>query len=334
MRSSLALILLASLSSLTIACSGGGECEKAFDKEIECSENPEEAREEAKKFRKMAIAACNAAKDDPAMKAAIKCSKKSTCDEFRACELQARAGEDVEELEGMLSAGKPMDAMQQCSYSIESYQAVPEIKAVCDKAVTAVFADLSDKEMRSDAVYRCTLGSDVKEWMAASAPLKAGCNALLADFQAQVTKQRDEGSEYDYSTCSSYKDLAKALTPDKEAAAELLCNEADQADDYAKAFAEATKNIAEKKTDVPYECQSFLGDKDEFKGSEWYAAKSKELAKLCYGDLGKIVLAGVSSYCLTDAKNVHKYAAEYSLAEGDAALTELLAKTAPECTKE
>ncbi len=333
MNSTLSLFLFASLSSLTIACSGGGECEKAFDKEIECSENPEEARKEAKEFRDMAIAACNAAKSDPEIKAAIACSKKKSCEEFRACGLEARSDKDVKELEGFLAAGNPTEAMQQCSYSIDSYKAVPAIKAVCDKAVTAVFADLSDEEVRKDAIFNCTYGGETKAWLAASAPLKTGCNALLTDFQTRVTKQRDAGSEFDYGTCSSYKDLVEALTPDKQAAAEMLCKEADQADDYAKAVAEATKNIAEKKADVPYECTSFLDDKDEFKGSAWYDTKSKELAKLCFGDLGKIVLAEVSSYCLSDAENAHKYAAEFSLAEGDAELKALLAKTAAECTQ-
>tara|TARA_R110002096_G_scaffold433887_5_gene653980 strand:- start:113975 stop:114976 length:1002 start_codon:yes stop_codon:yes gene_type:complete len=333
MHQLLAATLLACLGVLSLACKDGGECAKAFDKETECSENPEEARKEAKQFRDMAISVCKASKTEPEIKAAIACSKKSSCEEYRACESAARALEDVRQLKEMLDNGKPLEAMQQCSYDLNLYKAVPAVAEICDKAITTVFSDLSDAELRSDLVYSCTLGSEAKEWLAASEPLTNGCMLLLGEFESQATTQRNEGTEYDYSACSSYQDLVKALRPQSIAAAAMLCNEADHAEDYVKAVAEVTKNITENISDVPYECTSFLDDQEELKGSMWYATKSSELAKLCFGDLGKLVLAEVSGYCLTDAKNVHKYASRYSLAESDPQLQELLAKTAAECAK-
>ncbi len=331
MRAQLSLLLLASLSTLALACGGGGECEQAFDQEIKCSEDPVAAKKEAESFRKAAIAACNADKSNPRMKTAIECGKKKSCDEFKACKLQARSADDIKEIEENLAGGKANEAMKTCSYSLETYKAVPAFKAACDKAFTAAFAKLDDKDARDDARYTCTSSTSGKEWLAASEPFKAGCVALKDQLQKLVTTQRDEGTEFDYSTCSSYQDMVKALDEAGAAAAELLCKEADQSDDYAKAIAAAQKNIDEKSASVPYECKSFLDAKEGFAGSEWFAGKASSLAKTCYGDLGKIVLAGVTSYCPLDAKDTHTYAAEFKLADADADLAALLAKTASKC---
>lgn len=332
MRSILSLLLLASLCSIHYACSnGGGECAQAFDKEIECSDDPAAAKKEAKDFRKAAIAACNAAKDNERFKTAIECGKKKTCEEFRACNTKARSADDIKEIEAALGAGDPGKAMKECSYSLETYKAVPEFKAACDKAFAASFKNLEDEEARDDARYTCASSSQAAEWLAASEALKAGCVSLQGQLKALVTAQRDSGAEFDYGLCSGYKDMVKALSAADAPAAETLCNEADQADDFAKAMAAAQKNLDAKSDDIPFECKSFLEDKDKFEGSEWFAEKSKELATLCYGKLGKLALASVESYCPMDAKDTHAFALAFKLGEADAELQGLLDKTADKC---
>lgn len=331
MRSSISIFLLSSLATFSLACGGGGECEQAFDKEIECSENPAEAKKEAKDFRKAAIAACNADKSNPRMKTALECGKKKSCDDFKACKLEARSAEDVKEIEANLAAGEDTEAMKTCSYRLDTYKAVPAFKAVCDKAFTAAFAKLDNKDARDDARYSCTSSSDGKEWIATSEAFKTGCIALKDQLHTIVTKQRDEATEYDYSTCSSYKEMVKALDESGVAASEQLCEEADKAEAFTKAVNAVQKNVAEKQNAVPYECKSFLSDSDKFAGSEWYAGKASELAKACYGDLGKNVLLATTSYCSLDAKDTHAMAAQYKLGEADPELAALLSKTADKC---
>ncbi len=336
MHRSLTLVLLSSLASLSIACGGGGaaECEKAFDKAIECSENPEEAREQAKAIRKEAIATCNEEKSTTDVKASLACAKKSGCDEYRACELERRYGDDVKEIEGLMADGKLSDAIMTCSVRIEAYKAAPAIKAICDKVIAAVFAERSDKDVQDSAEYYCSTDDDVAQWLAVSAPLKAGCTALAADFKVRAMKQRDEGLEAD-STCSSYKKMVKHLTPEKLAAAEMLCSEVRSVEDLEENIAEVTKAISEKTKTIPYACDQYFQYKKPIEGSEWHAAKVKELARLCFGEVGKGILAeATGAGCPYDGEDVHKYAAKYSLAEDDAELAALLKKTAAACTKQ
>lgn len=331
MRTTLSILLLGSLSTLALACGGGGECEQAFDKEIECSDRPDEAKKEMKDMRKAAIAACNADKSNPRMKAAIECGKKKSCDEFEACKLEARSAKDIAEIEENMAAGKNTEAMKTCSYRLDTYKAAPAFKEACEKAFTAAFAKLDNDDARDDARFSCTASGDGKEWIATSPAFKAGCESLKTQLEGIVTKQRDEATKYDYGTCASYKDMVKALDETSVDSSEMLCEEANKAEAFSKAMAAAKTNIDDKKNNVPYECKSFLSDKDKFTGSEWYASKASELAKRCYADLGKVVLAGVTSYCPLDAKDTHAMAAEYKLAEGDAELTALLAKTEDKC---
>lgn len=326
-----ATIFVLLLSTIALGCSKRSECERAFDKELACSDMPDEDKKEMKELRQAKITACNADKSNPRMKLAIRCAKKKTCDEFRTCQLKARSGNDVDVVEESIAAGRVLEALKTCSYRLDSYKAAAAFKEVCEKAFAAVFAKLDDKETRENVHFACTASSDGKEWIAISPTFKAGCEALKTQLEGLITKERDAATEIDYSACAEYKELVNALDDSGVEAAEMLCREAHKAQAYSKAVAAANKNIADKKSNAPYECKSFFSDEDKFSGSEWFAGKAAELATICYSELGKIVLAGVSSHCPLDAKDTHRMAAKYKLAAGDAELAALLTKTEATC---
>jgi hypothetical protein len=328
------ICLTIALSSLGLAaCSGGGVCERALEKEIECSDDPAKAKARIASSRSEAIAFCNDNKDNPQVKAAIECSKEKTCEAFRTCNLAARSAEDVKEIEDLMAANKPIEAMQECSYQLDSYKSIAAMKTVCEKAITASFADLSKDEDRSDARFRCASSSQSKEWLEASEAMKAGCNKLMTEVKALVVTQRDSGAEFNYGNCADYKELVKAIDPANSVQAEALCKEAEKADDFKDAMVAAQESIQKNTKDIPFMCANFLKNKKDFADSEWFNTKAEELAKVCFSDLGKIVLADVSSYCGMDAENTHLYAAEYKLGEKDPELKQLLAKTASKCNK-
>ncbi len=316
----------------TAAC--GGECAQAFDKELECMEDGERKTTMAS-ARDIAIEMCKTKSEDPEVKAAIACGKKATCEEVKACKKEARAQKDIKKISDMVASGEVSKAAQRCSYDLETYKAVGGLKTACDAAFDAAFGKLDDKKVRDDLTYRCGRAKDAADWRDASESMKKGCNGLMAAAKSTITKQRDAGTKYEYSECSGYKALVKALAPKEAAAAELLCAEAKAAEDLTKAAAEVSANLKANKLRIPYRCERFMkmGDK-KLKGSKWHTAKSKELAASCYGgDLGKKVLGKVTTYCLSDAKSVHKYAAQYKLGAADAELAALLTKTQPTCTK-
>ncbi len=336
MKTHLLLLLLSGVSTLSIGCSGGGECATAFDKQLECGDMSDSRKEKAKKYRDEAISACKKSKDDPEIKAAIKCGKVSSCEEYKSCTTAARADGDIQEIEAFLKEGKVGDALGSCKYSLDTFTEVPAFKTACEKAFTAAFAKLDDKEIFSDLRYLCTQEDDYKKWEAASEVVAKGCNSIVASHKTKITKQRDDGSEYNYSDCSYYKDLIKTVAPKEAAAADLLCSEAEMSDDFTEGFESIKKNVAEKSTMIPFRCSSIL-ESDEntkkFATSEWFKGKSKEFAAVCYsGDLAKLILNDVSSYCLSGGKTTHKMIAKFALPVDDE-LKGLLEKTAAMCTK-
>ncbi len=332
------LFLFTGLCGLSIACGGGGAtCEQAFDKAIECSENPAKSREEAKSLRKDAIAECNENKSEAHIKAGLACAKKSSCDDFRACDLELRFGDDIKEVKERVAAGELEEAMSDCTLGIEAYRAAPAFKEVCDKVTADVFTKLGDKKMFDEASFRCSEYDDAKEWLAASSELRAGCTALAADYLVQLTEARGNES-YDHDGkyhCGVYKKMVLNLTPDKGAAAEMLCDELYSIDDFKEITEEVTQDLDDKIEVIPYLCTNHFDFKKPINGSTWHAAKTKKLATLCYGSIGKIILADISgSYCSKHGEQVHKYAAKYLLGEDDPELAKLLSKTAAACTKQ
>lgn len=154
-------------------------------------------------------------------------------------------------------------------------------------------------------------------------------------LKKEIVAQRDAGTKADFGKCYKYKKLAETLPAAEKAAAILLCEESTAAADFNKAMGEVKKAIAAKKKRAPYQCSSFLKKGDEkLKGSKWFATKAPVLAKACYGDLGKIILATVSArLCLSGPKAVHEYATKYNLGASDPTLQALLTKTKPLCVK-
>lgn len=315
----LALIVL--LASPIAAACGKSDCEKAIDKEIEC-EPDEDRKKEMKESKDIAVAFCKGDKSDD-QKARLDCYKKDTCEEVKSCEDGLRAAEDAKRITESIEKGDYDSAISSCTWDVENYKAVPEFKAVCDKAITEGFSKLEDPS------WKCRGGDD---FLAESDTLEAECKKLGDGLKTKIEAARDAGADDDYSTCSSYKDIVAATAPDQAKAAELLCKEMSAAN-YAKAALDECKaNLAKKEADIPFQTTSFL-DTKEMDGSDWFKTRSAEVARACFGDLGKIALAEMGSFCGYAAQQVHEYAPRYKLGDGDPELKALLEKTAAKCKK-
>ncbi len=330
------IVLLTGLSLFFLACkssdgdSGGSECARVVDKELECGSESDEEKAKLREARSYSIERCQEDKSEPYYKEGIDCLAKTSCDEFNACKRGSAKAETVAEIEDILKSGTASAGMVACYSDLKSYNEVSTYKAVCDKAFEAVFADLDNAETRKTARLACISIVDVQQWRASSETLSQGCKVLVADLKGRLTKQRDAESEYDYSICMAYTDLVDELHPEEKAAAARLCKEAEAAADFTEAHKLATASLSDKSADIPYQCKYFLELKD-LKDSEWFAGKSKELASLCFGELGTLVLKSVGSTCKTDARDTHRFATEFSLGEDDDALGTLLKKTARKC---
>lgn len=325
------LLLPLGLASTLFACSGEGKvCEQAFDKAIECGDMDAEQKAKLKKARGLAVAACEAEKDDPKMKADIECAKEDTCDAYNTCRDKVRSARYLEKVNEAVAKGDLKEAARECSYSLNSYKASEDFKKACDEAFGKAFSS-DDAELLSDLQYTCTSENN-KEYLAASEALKKGCTSLVDTLGKKVAAQRDAMETADFMLCSNYQRAVEAMQPEKKAAAELLCAEAKRAENMGKALAAAKANLDAKSGKVPFECGYAIDDKQgEMKGSTWFPEASKKVAAACYGQLGKLVLADVGSYCSYEAKQTHQYAATYELGKADAELKALLDKTSKKC---
>ncbi len=105
-------------------------------------------------------------------------------------------------------------------------------------------------------------------------------------------------------------------------------------ENYPKAIKSANENIAAKKADVPFECSYAIKGLKKA-NSDWANGKIKELAKVCYVDLGKVILeeeAGKkNSFCGFRAEKIIKQQKELGVSspETDALIKSLGARCAP-----
>ena len=316
----LPILLLVLTACGAFAGCGDSACDKAIAKEIECEPDPER-KKDMKESKSIAVAFCEGDKS-PEQKQRLECYKRDTCEAVEQCEAELRAADDAKEVNEKIAAGQWDDAISSCTWNAEAYAKVPSFKEACDKAITEGFGKIEN------ASYKCQ-GDD---FMKVSESLQAACAKLGDEMKAKVQATRDAGGEYDYMMCSNYKDIAKADAT-RLAAAEQLCAEAEVADDAKKAIDEAKANIAAKEADIPYNCKYFLDNKEKLGKSAWFEGKAKEVAKTCFGDLGKLALAEVGSWCGMGAKDVHAVATEFKLGDADAELAALLTKTAKLCAE-
>jgi hypothetical protein len=330
------------LTALSSACSsGGGDCERLADKNVECGDVPANRRDQ---MRKVELDYCTRNKSKPTYKASIECSKTDSCDEFNACQEEAltkvssaravaSAGKSVPRINELLAAGKNIDAMKECGRGFGEYDLVPELKAACDTSFTAAFAGEKSSADLSMLKMSCTSAILFKDGMAKSEALKAGCLGMVDSMASSITIQRDSGSKFEILACFNYKEFVKNAAPEKLPAATLLCEEAQAAGEASKAINDA-KAAADSKSFImfPYACTQFTDRKEKLGESAWYAERSKDVARACYGELGKVVLADVSRSCSQGAKSVHTQAAAFKLGESDQALAALLKKTAAACS--
>lgn len=312
------------LASPFAAACGKSACEKAVERDIECAEDPDQ-KKNMKEAKSLMVGLCEADKSAET-KAELECYKKTKgCEELEACQEGMYAAESAkrttERVTESIGKGDYDGAISSCSYDVENYKASPEFKAACDKAITEGFSKLEDP------TWKCRGES---EFLTASEPLRAECTKLADTLKKKIETARDAGADDDYSTCSSYKDVVTAVAPDKTKAAEILCKEMSATNYAKKALDEIKANIAKKEVDIPFQCTSFL-DTEGMDGSAWFKTKSAEVAKACFGEMGKLALAEVDSYCTYGGKQVHEYAPKYDLAKADPDLAKALEKTAKVC---
>lgn len=165
--------------------------------------------------------------------------------------------------------------------------------------------------------------------------LRTANSKKTARLQKVLEAQRDNGTKHDVMDCVDYLKLRAKHTPEEQAAAKMLCEEAQQASEHKEAIELARKALREKRTRPPLQCRFLLEEGEtELRGSKWFAVQAPILAKACYGDLGKLILRNVTKGpCMSSAKAVHTWAAKYNLGASDPELEALLTETRAACGK-
>lgn len=332
-----AVVVLAAAASS--AC--GKECEAIANKVVECEESggggPDKGQIEA--ACELMMASDEGKKE---LEETAKCAKLESCEEYKACQAGARAGQAADRIAKEASEGKWEDALMSCRVNVEEYKASDKLKAACDKVFTEGLGALIEGGKGEEAMSACKYSDDL---LAASDVFKAECSKAASGALEGATKKavafRDEGKD-DYGACSDLKELA-AKADGSEAgentkAAEQLCAEMKVAGDAAEGMKEAKANIAAKKADLPFGCERAReGFGKMAEKSDWSKAKLAEVLQTCYVDLGKTMiekeLPNMKYICPFQIKKVRKAIEEHGLKGKDAALDELLAKTDKKCSK-
>jgi hypothetical protein len=228
------------------------------------------------------------------------------------------------------------------------YDAKPESKPDVD--AMAACADMGDADKKKCA-YTAMVNREVnkaraskdKDWGMAVGLCRDEIKTTIPDVCAGVVKEglaastaavtalRDSGGDA-LMACVTLEKAAKEAGGDAPAAAKTLCDEAKGAEEGAKGMAAAKANIASKTADIPSDCM--LGVKYlEDAGTDWSKAKAKEVAQVCYGDLGAVVFAADldkdATRCGMNSMSAYEVVAKYNLTGAD--LDPLVAKVKPLC---
>ncbi len=328
---SLAVTLLALALASTVSACGGGDCEKIYETMKKCEKGDRMDKVSKSDF----VEGCTKAKEDPKLKdefeAAMACAKEDSCEKVEACEKAQRGKRHAKEITESIAAGKWKDAFDDCTL-MEDYYADEAYKTECNKVFAN--ADKITGDDMSSVMYRCKSGEKIKK---VAPDFEKACKTLaagqLAAAQKAALAARDAGKN-DYKACSDLKSTAELAGGDAVAAAQKLCDELGAAEDAKEAVDEARKNVAEKKSSVPFRCDSAaekLGKLD----TEWAKKTLDDLYKACYIELGAVVIeakAKDAKYsCPYDIKKIKDAVAKYDLTAKFPDLAETLKKLPAKC---
>ena len=232
------------------------------------------------------------------------------------------------------------------TYSEEDEKAIAEClgKGDCDE-MGKCMADASSKaysRKKVAEIAKAKESDDVTKMKEAcefvseeDAEIFAACKEVMPKVfeatAAEVVKKRDAG-EHDFGLCGDLERFAKVMGGDAEAKAKTHCEESQAGESVKKALDKAAANVKAKEADIPYECKAALEDLGKL-DSDWAKTKTGEVAKACYVDLGKVIMAAkipeMKYVCDFRVEEVIKAAKTHKLE--DAELKEWIDKAMPLC---
>jgi hypothetical protein len=290
-------------------------------------------------FVSMCKAATKSRKEDIDDMAA--CIKEDSCKAVEEC-MDKRGDERYakkrnEEMAEWISEGNWSKAFDECRYGAENMKKDETFKASCEK----VFSEGIPKLQGADAENvksACSYSDDLKAISPAFTKVCAEVDAKeLATRKAAAIAGRDAASE-DYALCFDLQTVAERSGEAAKKEAEQICAEISAARTAKQALTEAAANVAASKAEMPYYCKAAAEELAKIQPrSEWTTKKLDEVAKTCFLDLGKIIVAAelpnLSSWCPYGIEELRGAIATYQLAGKDAALDAELAKTDKVCAK-
>ncbi len=241
------------------------------------------------------IKMCNAMKDEA--KDEIACSAKSDCGEFKKCVDTAKKAKSAARAQKKLDEDLAKNKIKEAMMTCDIYK-----------------EDLSDESKKKCA----DLGPKLYD-------------ELMKKAQDLVKT----AEKADFSLCYDLKDVGKKISPEKEKAAELVCQEIDLQVDTAAALKDIDKAIKEGKDTLSFRCMaSTIADYDKL-GTEFAKTKKKELIQACFVKHGKIILEkhvpDMKDFCKFQVKDIYEFVTKNELK--DPAIDALIAQAAPLCSK-
>ena len=173
-----------------------------------------------------------------------------------------------------------------------------------------------------DAAYTC---EGLKQDAAGNAQVKSLCDALpgkaIVVLEAELKSMRDEGKvEKFFTRCFDLKEFSKHVGEGAVASAKTLCSEVDASRAAKKALDAATRNLADRKPQIPFDCGYVLKQLEKLE-SPWSKAKHAAVARKCYVELGKLVMemkVPTMKYgCEFNVKKVYNAVVQYKLTDAD-----------------
>jgi len=242
---------------------------------------------------------------------------------------------DLTEAAGRLTEADVAGAKQLCA----ELKVVGRIQAVDEAVETAVTSG------KGRLPYECEWAvKDLEklkgEWAKAQLTrVRAACfeslpKRIAGSVVEQLTKLRDAGVPPKKSMCWNLKQLLEKLPEGQADDVRQLCAEVGVLGALSAAMTEVSAALAEKSPNVPYRCASALGKLEKI-GSKWATARSAELARKCYLELGEVVLRAhvpkMKYVCAYQAKKVYQGVKKYALSSPE--LDGLMGRAAKLCGK-
>lgn len=244
---------------------------------------------------------------------------------------------EAEELSiAMLGCGKLKDCKEYeaCITKVgESRAEAARVQRVKD-GIERLTKQLAEKAWR-DARASCEgLRPDLKD----GSQEKQLCDGLprqaLTELTTALTALRDKGDEDKDLKCYELRDAAKAVSEDETKKAEVLCQEVAIGAKAGPAIAAAQKSLQASAAEIPFDCD-FVLDMLEKIGSDFARTRAQDVARACYVDLGRAVLAAkvpaMQYVCDYQVQKVWDAAKKWSLQDAD--LAAWLEKAKPLCDK-